>query len=128
MKKRILVVDDTVYMRSMVKDALEGDYEIVGEAANGETAIDLAHGLKPDLITLDNVLPDMMGIDVLKVLQESELECKILMVSAVGQEAMKDKAVELGAMGYVVKPFQPDHLLDEVNRVFNKVAFLNKIA
>ncbi|MEP1097230.1 MAG: response regulator [Cyclobacteriaceae bacterium] len=129
MNKRILVVDDTIFMRSLIKDTLTAaGYEVVGEAANGETAIDLAYSLKPDLITLDNVLPDMMGIDILKTISESELDCNVLMVSAVGQEAMKDRAMQLGAMGYVVKPFKGEQLLEEVNRVFNKAEFLSKIA
>ena len=120
MGKKVLVVDDTIYMRSLVKDVLNenGNYHIVGEAADGETAIDLAHSLRPDLITLDNVLPDMLGLEVLKVLLKSDLNCKILMVSAVGQESMKAKAIELGAAGYLVKPFTPKSLIEEVEKVF----------
>ncbi len=119
MKKKVLVVDDTIYMRALIKDALPDDYEVVGEAPNGEIAIDMAFKLQPDLITLDNVLPDMMGLDVLKTLGKSDLNCKVLMVSAVGQQSMIKKGFELGASGYVVKPFSPEILSTEVNRLFN---------
>ena len=81
MAKKVLIVDDSIYMRSLIKTALEEKgYEIVGEAANGETAIDLAMELQPDLITLDNILPDMMGFEILKVLKEEGLESKVVMV------------------------------------------------
>lgn len=117
MKRRVLVVDDTIYMRSLIKDTLikEG-FEVVGEAADGESAIDLAFELKPDLITLDNVLPDMLGLDVLKTIKKNNLPSKVVMISAVGQETMKNKAAEMGASGYIVKPFSVDVLMDEINK------------
>ena len=68
MSKNVLIVDDSLYMRTLIKDALsENGFNIVGEAANGEEAIDLAFELLPDIITLDNILPDMIGTDILKV-------------------------------------------------------------
>jgi two-component system chemotaxis response regulator CheY len=74
MSKKVLVVDDSLYMRTLIKDALAGaGYEIIGMAANGESAIDMAFELQPDIITLDNILPDMLGIDILKVLKEEEV-------------------------------------------------------
>lgn len=122
MRKRVLVVDDTIYMRALIKDTLsKAGYEIVGEAPDGETAIDKAHELKPDLITLDNVLPDMLGLEVLKSLQKTNLECRILMVSAVAQETMKAKGIELGAAGYLVKPFSTEGLLGEAERIMSMV-------
>ena len=66
MSKKVLIVDDSIYMRSLIKSAMEGaGFEVVGEAQNGESAIDLAVQLQPDLITLDNILPDMMGFEIL---------------------------------------------------------------
>ena len=95
MANKVLIVDDSIYMRSLIKNALEeGGYEIVGEAQNGETAIDLALDLQPDLITLDNILPDMMGFEILKVLKEEGLESKVVMVSAVGQQTVVNKGKE----------------------------------
>lgn len=119
--KRVLIVDDSSYMRSLVRESLEsGGYEIVGEAANGEQAIDLAYDLEPDLITLDNVMPDMLGLEVLKALSKGSLECKIVIVSAVGQDSMKAKGIELGAIGYVTKPFTKDGLVGDIDEMLNK--------
>ncbi|MEQ8238928.1 MAG: response regulator [Cyclobacteriaceae bacterium] len=118
MRKTVLVVDDSIYMRSLVRTTLEeAGFEVVGEAQNGETAIDLALELSPDLITLDNILPDMMGFEVLKVLKEEGLASKIIMISAVGQQTVVNKGKELGASEYIVKPFTPEGLLEVVNRV-----------
>ncbi len=87
MTKSVLIVDDSLHMRTLIKDALEGGgYTVVGQAANGEEAIDMAFELQPDFITLDNILPDMIGIDILKVYQEEGLKSKVLMISAVGQK------------------------------------------
>jgi two-component system chemotaxis response regulator CheY len=78
MSKNVLIVDDSLYMRTIIKDALQlNGYHIVGQAANGEQAIDMAFELKPDIITLDNILPDMIGIDVLKIYREEGLRSKV---------------------------------------------------
>lgn len=117
MGKKVLIVDDSAYMRSVIKSALvkEG-YEVVGEAEDGETAIDLALGLNPDLITLDNILPDMIGLEIIKVLHEEQLSSKVIMVSAVGQQTMLNKGIELGAAAYLLKPFTSESLIETVNK------------
>ena len=118
MSKRVLIVDDSMYMRTLIKDALTNEgFEVVGEAANGEAAIDLALDLKPDLITLDNILPDMIGTDILRVLMDEGLDAKIIMVSAVGQQSVINEGIELGASEYIVKPFTSDDLIQVVNRI-----------
>lgn len=119
MKKTVLVVDDSIYMRSLIRTTLEEvGFEVVGEAPNGETAIDLALELNPELITLDNILPDMMGFEILKVLRDQNLESKIIMISAVGQQTVMNKGKELGASEYIVKPFNSEDLVSAVNRLF----------
>ena len=106
MSKNVLIVDDSLYMRTLIKDALEvGGYKVIGQAANGEEAIDLAFELQPDFITLDNILPDMIGIDILKVYQEEGLKSKVVMISAVGQESVVNEGLRLGAKAYIIKPF-----------------------
>jgi len=118
MAKNVLVVDDSLYMRTVIKDALEQNgYRVVGEAANGEQAIDLAFELQPDIITLDNILPDMIGTDILKVYTEEGLLSKVIMISAVGQESVIQEGLNLGAKAYIVKPFTSDQLLNEVNKL-----------
>ncbi len=117
MGKSVLVVDDSLYMRTVIKDALEtAGFTVVGQAANGEEAIDLAFELQPDLITLDNILPDMIGTDILKVYQEEGLKAKIVMISAVGQESVVNEGLRLGAKAYIVKPFTSEQLVDVMTK------------
>lgn len=120
MKKTVLIVDDSMYMRTLIKDALsEAGYEIAGEAENGESAIDKAMELNPDLITLDNILPDMIGIDILKVIKgEEALKGKVIMISAVGQESVIQEGLQIGAADYIVKPFTSEQLVESVNKIF----------
>lgn len=119
MSKKVLIVDDSLYMRTMINEALKNaGYEIVGQAGNGEAAIDMALDLKPDLITLDNILPDMIGTDILKVLKQDEgIASKVIMISAVGQESVIQEGISLGASDYIVKPFTTESLVDAVNKV-----------
>ena len=122
MSKRVLIVDDSLYMRTLIADALQkAGFDVVGQAENGESAIDLALDLEPDLITLDNILPDMIGTDILRVLKNEEnLEAVIIMISAVGQESVVQEGMELGAADYIVKPFTSESLIESVNQVFGE--------
>lgn len=119
MSKKVLIVDDSLYMRTMINEALKNaGYEVVGQAGNGEAAIDMALELKPDLITLDNILPDMIGTDILKVLKQDEcIDSKVIMISAVGQESVIQEGMSLGAADYIVKPFTTEGLVSTVNKV-----------
>ncbi len=113
MSKNVLVVDDSLYMRTIIKDALEAEgFNVVGQASNGEEAIDMAFELQPDFITLDNILPDMIGTDILKVYKEEGLTSKVVMISAVGQESVVNEGISLGAIDYIVKPFTNDQLIN----------------
>jgi two-component system, chemotaxis family, chemotaxis protein CheY len=123
MSKRVLIVDDSLYMRTVIKDALtQAGYNIVGQAGNGESAIDMALELEPDIITLDNILPDMLGLDVLNVLKEEELSSKVVMISAVGQESVVEEGLKRGASKYLVKPFTSEQLIEAVNQISQTVA------
>lgn len=123
MKKRVLIVDDSVYMRMLIRTALEKEgYEIVAEAANGESAIEMALEHQPDLITLDNVMPDMMGLEVIGTLREEEVSSQIIVISAVGQQMMIDKEKALGIADYIVKPFTPEQLVEVVENVMGQTA------
>ena len=118
MSKRVLVVDDSLYMQSIIKSTLEeAGYEVVGLAANGESAVDMALETEPDIITLDNILPDMLGLDVIKVLKEENVSSKILMVSAVGQQSVINTGLALGADGYLVKPFTGEQLIERIKSI-----------
>ena len=118
MAKTVLVVDDSLFMREMIKETLEeAGYEIVGEAENGEDAIELALELEPQIVTLDNVLPDINGTEVLKVYKEEGVKASVLMISAVGQEGVINEGLSLGAKNYIVKPFTPEQLIDAIENL-----------
>jgi two-component system, chemotaxis family, chemotaxis protein CheY len=121
MQKRVLIVDDSLYMRTMINEALTAaGYEVIGQAANGEAAIDMALELLPDLITLDNILPDMIGTDILKVLKQDEgISSKVVMISAVGQESVIQEGMLLGASDYIVKPFTTEGLVTVINKAMS---------
>ena len=120
MSKNVLIVDDSMYMRTLISNALvENNYNVVGMAADGETAIEMSLELEPDIITLDNVLPDMLGLDILKVLKEESIKSIIVMVSAVGQQSVVDEGMSLGASDYIVKPFTTQELVEKVNNACN---------
>ncbi|MGF1532220.1 MAG: response regulator [Bernardetiaceae bacterium] len=121
MTTRVLIVDDSLYMRTVIKEALEeNNYQIVGQAADGESAIDLALELQPDLITLDNILPDMLGLDIIRTLKEESVNARIIMISAVGQQSVINAGMGLGADHYIVKPFSSEQLLDAIQEVMTK--------
>ncbi len=115
MNKRILIVDDSFYMRTMLKNMLtDAGYEVVGEAANGQQALEMAASTSPDLITLDVILPDNTGLDVLRGLRKEAPNAKVVMCSAVGQEVIVNEAIENGALAYIVKPFSEERVLEIV--------------
>jgi len=117
MTKSVLIVDDSLFMRVLIKEALEASgFTIVGQAANGEQALELAFELQPEYITLDNVLPDMIGTDILKVYREEGIKSKVIMISAVGQDSVVKDGLSLGASAYIVKPFTKEQLVEVMNK------------
>jgi len=114
----ILVCDDAIFMRTMIGDILTGaGYEVVGEAETGVQAVEQYSRLKPDLVTMDIVMPDMGGIDAVREIRRQDPDAKILMCSAMGQQALVVEAIQAGARDFVVKPFQPSRVLEAVQRV-----------
>jgi two-component system chemotaxis response regulator CheY len=105
-------------MRTMISDILEeSGYEIVGQAESGVQAIERYKSLRPDLVTMDIVMPDMGGIDAVREITSFDANAKILMCSAMGQQALVVEAIQAGAKDFVVKPFQPSRVLEAVQRV-----------
>ena len=118
MGQRVLVCDDAIFMRTMISDILTGaGYEVIGEAETGLQAIERYRDLKPDLVTMDIVMPDMGGIDAVRQIVQEDPNAKILMCSAMGQQALVVEAIQAGAKDFVVKPFQPSRVLEAVQRV-----------
>ncbi|HBR28969.1 MAG TPA: two-component system response regulator [Firmicutes bacterium] len=118
MKNRVLVVDDAAFMRMMIKDILKkGGYEVVGEAEDGVKAVERYKELQPDLVTMDITMPEMDGITAVKEIRKINPDAVIVMCSAMGQQAMVIDAIQAGAKDFVVKPFQPDRVLEAVKKV-----------
>lgn len=117
MAVRVLVVDDAAFMRMMVKDILsKNGYEVVGEAENGMKALEKYQELKPDLVTMDITMPEMDGISAVKEIKKVDPNAKIVMCSAMGQQAMVIEAIQAGARDFIVKPFQAGRVLEAVRK------------
>jgi two-component system chemotaxis response regulator CheY len=115
---KILIVDDTLFMRTLLKNILfSGGHTIAGEAADGEEGVSRYRELKPELVTMDVVMPKMNGIEALKAIKALDPSAKVIMCTAVGQEQMVKLAIRSGARGYIVKPFQAPKVLEEVKNV-----------
>jgi two-component system chemotaxis response regulator CheY len=114
---RVLVVDDAAFMRKMVSDALaQGGHEVVGEAANGDEAIVRFQELKPDVMTLDITMPEKDGLAALKEIVALDPSARVVMCSALGQEAKVLEAIKSGAKDFVVKPFRAERVLEAVGK------------
>ena len=116
--RTVLICDDALFMRTMVKDILQqAGFEVVGEAETGTQAVEKYKALKPALVTMDIVMPDMGGIDAVRAITQEDPSARILMCSAMGQQALVVEAIQAGARDFVLKPFQPSRVLEAVNRV-----------
>ncbi|HET9275035.1 MAG TPA: response regulator [Gemmatimonadales bacterium] len=118
MAHTVLVCDDAIFMRTMITDILtQAGYEVIGEAESGAQAVEKYRQLKPDLVTMDIVMPDMGGIEAVREICKENPEARILMCSAMGQQALVVEAIQAGAKDFVVKPFQPSRVLEAVQRL-----------
>lgn len=115
---KILVVDDAAFMRMMVKDALtKNGFTDIIEAADGSIACSLFESEKPDLVIMDITMPNKTGIEALRDIKAADSSAKVIMCSAMGQEAMVVEAIKLGALDFIVKPFKPDRIIQAVSKV-----------
>jgi two-component system, chemotaxis family, chemotaxis protein CheY len=114
---RVLVVDDAAFMRKLVTDALtSGGHEVVGEAGNGAEAVTQYQELKPEVTTLDITMPEKDGLSALKEIIALDPSARVVMCSALGQEAKVLESIKLGAKDFVVKPFQPARVLEAIGK------------
>lgn len=118
---RVLVVDDAVFMRSMICEILTrtGRFEIIAQAANGQEAVDRFKELRPDLVTMDIVMPEMDGIEATKEILRLDPNATIVICSALGQEALVIESIAAGARDFIVKPFAPDKVLAVLETVLS---------
>jgi two-component system chemotaxis response regulator CheY len=118
---KILVVDDSKFMRLTLKNFLEknlgGAHKVIGEAGSAAEAVQKYAELKPDLVTMDIIMPDESGLEAVKKIMASDANAKIIMVSAMGQEKIVEEAIALGAKSFVTKPIKSDELLKTLEKV-----------
>ena len=118
MSQTVLICDDTAYIRALMTNILQrGGFEVNGEAETGLPAVEKYKQLRPDLVTMDIVMPDMGGIDAVREITKFDPGAKVLMCSAMAPPALVTEALEAGASDFVVKPFQPSRLLEAVQSV-----------
>lgn len=117
MAKNILICDDAAFMRMMIKDILsKNGYNVAGEAENGLKAVEKFKELSPDLVLMDITMPEMDGIAALKEIRKIDAGAKVIMCSAMGQQAMVIESIQSGARDFIVKPFQPDRVIEAVKK------------
>ena len=118
MAKNILICDDAAFMRMMIKDILtKNGYTVAGEAENGVKAVEKYNEVKPYLVLMDITMPEMDGIEALRKIKEQDPSAVVVMCSAMGQQAMVIESIQAGAKDFIVKPFQPDRVLEAVSKV-----------
>ena len=118
MGKKIMLVDDAAFMRMTIKNTLtKAGYTELVEAADGQQAVETYGKEHPDLVIMDITMPNMDGIQALQAIKGSDAGAKVVMCSAMGQEAMVVEAIRLGAMDFIVKPFKPDRILQTVQKI-----------
>jgi two-component system chemotaxis response regulator CheY len=106
MAKRVLIVDDALIIRKRIKEIAEqSGWEVAGEAKNGEEAVALYAEKKPDLVTLDIVMPKLDGVTALKRLLKADPQARVVMISAVDQKEKLTECIQTGAVDFIVKPF-----------------------
>lgn len=114
---KILLVDDAAFMRMMLKDILtKAGYDPIVEAENGLVAIEKYKEETPDLVIMDITMPEMDGIQAVKEIKKLAPSANIIMCSAMGQQAMVIESIQAGAKDFIVKPFQPDRVIEAVQK------------
>ena len=117
MAKSVLICDDAAFMRMMIKDILtKNGYNVAAEAENGAKAVEKYQETKPDLVLMDITMPEMDGIQALKKIKQIDPNASVVMCSAMGQQAMVIESIQSGARDFIVKPFQPDRVLEAVKK------------
>lgn len=116
--KKVLIVDDALFIRTALRMMLEKNgFEIVGEADNGMDAITKYVMLKPEIVTMDINMPKMDGVEALTEIKKRDPNCKVIMMSALGQESWIRKAIVIGAKGFIVKPFKEEYVVKTLNEL-----------
>jgi two-component system chemotaxis response regulator CheY len=114
---KVLIVDDAAFMRMMLKNILAKEGFECHEAGTGAEAVTRYAEVRPDLVTMDITMPDMDGITAVKEIKKLDAQARVLMCSAMGQQAMVMNAIQAGASDFIVKPFKPERVMEAVTKL-----------
>jgi len=113
----VMLVDDAAFMRMMLKDILTNNgYQVIGEAENGAVAVEKYMELKPDITVMDITMPEMDGLQAVKEIRIKDPQARVIMCSAMGQQAMVIEAIQSGAKDFIVKPFQAERVIEAISK------------
>jgi two-component system chemotaxis response regulator CheY len=113
--KRVLIVDDAAFMRLSLRRIMEKcEYEVVGEAENGLKAVQLYKQLKPDLVTMDLTMPELGGVDAIKLIKQIDNNAKVIVISSMGHEILVKEAIVAGAISFIVKPYKEEFVVKQL--------------
>ncbi len=127
--KRLLVVDDALFMRKMICGvAAEAGWQVVGEATNGAEAVSLYQQYRPDLVTMDLVMPIMGGLEALRQIRALDPEAKVVVVTALDQKQSLMDSIRDGAIDFIVKPFERERVLSLLGKLENPTASMKPIS
>jgi two-component system chemotaxis response regulator CheY len=116
----VLLCDDALFMRAMLRGIVtSGGYEIIGEAGDGRAAVELYATLRPDVVIMDMVMPEMSGVDAVRQIRALDPNARIVMCSAMGQQQLVAEAQNAGAMGFITKPFTASRVLEALAELVN---------
>ncbi len=117
----VLVVDDAAFMRLAIKNVLtKNGFTVIADAKNGQEGVEKYKEFHPDVVTMDITMPDMTGIEALKLIREYDPSAKVVMISAMGQESMVKEAILSGAKSFIVKPYKEEHITQTLLKVASK--------
>ncbi|MDY7081089.1 MAG: response regulator [Halobacteria archaeon] len=119
MPTEFLVVDDSGLMREKIKEVITSidSFEVVGEAKTGTEAVEMYKQLEPDVVTMDVVMPECTGIEATSRIRSYDLDATIIMCTSEGEERKMREALERGAEGYIIKPFDNENAADEIRNI-----------
>lgn len=117
--KIVLIADDSLFIRTSLKDVLKkGNYQIL-EATNGKEAVELYQDYKPDIALLDITMPEMDGMEALRAIKVIDENAKVIMCTAMGQQSFVQEAIKLGVLDFIVKPYKPERILMTLKKHLN---------
>jgi len=118
----IVIADDNDMMRSILRAMLRGEeYDVVGEARNGQAAIDIVDRLKPDIVCMDVVMPEKSGIEALREIKATNPDIEIVMVTGNSDPETVQESIMNGASGFIIKPFNAARVLDALKKVSHRI-------